>query len=159
MTSMRTLGSALRKAEAGGCMARCGGRGAFLALTGWRRGEVLGLRWKEVDLTRRTATLARHEDRPVFPAVVQRCLRCTPRPHASRRLGISCDARQGSAWRVSRNCGRGSRNSARCQRMCAARSQAFLCIARSGPRLFRTDHRRTSRSQGAKRHVAICPCG
>jgi integrase len=30
----------------------------FLALTGWRSGEALGLRWSEVDLSRRTATLA-----------------------------------------------------------------------------------------------------
>jgi integrase len=29
----------------------------FLALTGWRRGEMLGLRWNEVDLTARTARL------------------------------------------------------------------------------------------------------
>jgi integrase len=29
----------------------------FLALTGWRSGEALGLRWAEVDLPRRTATL------------------------------------------------------------------------------------------------------
>jgi integrase len=30
----------------------------FMLLTGWRRGEVLGLRWSEVDLTRRTVRLA-----------------------------------------------------------------------------------------------------
>jgi integrase len=30
----------------------------FLALTGWRSGEALGLRWSEVDVSRRTATLA-----------------------------------------------------------------------------------------------------
>ncbi len=30
----------------------------FLALTGWRSGEALGLRWVEVDLSRRTARLA-----------------------------------------------------------------------------------------------------
>jgi integrase len=30
----------------------------FLSLTGWRRGEVLALRWSEVDLPRRTARLA-----------------------------------------------------------------------------------------------------
>lgn len=30
----------------------------FLALTGWRSGEALGLRWDEVDLARRTATLS-----------------------------------------------------------------------------------------------------
>ena len=29
----------------------------FLALTGWRRGEAVNLKWKEVELTRRTATL------------------------------------------------------------------------------------------------------
>ena len=30
----------------------------FLALTGWRSGEVLGLEWGQVDLNRRTALLA-----------------------------------------------------------------------------------------------------
>jgi integrase len=30
----------------------------FLAFTGWRSGEALGLRWSELDLSRRTATLA-----------------------------------------------------------------------------------------------------
>ena len=30
----------------------------FIALTGWRLGEVVGLRWPELDLARRTATLA-----------------------------------------------------------------------------------------------------
>jgi integrase len=30
----------------------------FLALTGWRRGEALGLVWSEIDLERKTATLA-----------------------------------------------------------------------------------------------------
>jgi integrase len=29
----------------------------FLALTGWRSGEALGLRWAEIDLARRTAIL------------------------------------------------------------------------------------------------------
>lgn len=31
---------------------------AVIAATGWRRGEVLGLRWSEIDLDRRTARLA-----------------------------------------------------------------------------------------------------
>jgi len=30
----------------------------FIALTGWRLGEVVGLRWSELDLARRTTTLA-----------------------------------------------------------------------------------------------------
>jgi integrase len=30
----------------------------LMIITGWRRGEVLGLRWSEVDLSRRTAGLA-----------------------------------------------------------------------------------------------------
>lgn len=36
----------------------------FLALTGWRRGEVLNLRWAEVDLARRTARLAETKTGP-----------------------------------------------------------------------------------------------
>jgi len=53
------LGDALREAEAAGkiwpaaiAMAR------FLALTGWRSGEAQALRWSELDLARRTATLS-----------------------------------------------------------------------------------------------------
>jgi integrase len=53
------LGAALRHAEADGkiwspalAMAR------FLLLTGWRVGEAAALHWSEIDLTRRTATLA-----------------------------------------------------------------------------------------------------
>jgi integrase len=51
------LGQALREAEktlwpAAVAAAR------FIALTGFRRGEVLSLKWSEVDLARRTATLA-----------------------------------------------------------------------------------------------------
>ncbi|HKN29186.1 MAG TPA: site-specific integrase [Roseiarcus sp.] len=34
------------------------GAARFLAFTGWRSGEALGLRWAEIDLARRTATLA-----------------------------------------------------------------------------------------------------
>jgi len=34
----------------------------LVILTGWRRGEVLGLRWSEIDLPRRTARLADTKD-------------------------------------------------------------------------------------------------
>jgi len=46
----KALGDALRQAAAVAAA-------RFLALTGWRSGEVLGLRWDEIDLARRTATL------------------------------------------------------------------------------------------------------
>jgi integrase len=52
------LGEALRRAEAQGVWSAAVAAARFLALTGWRSGEALGLRWTEVDLTRRTARLA-----------------------------------------------------------------------------------------------------
>jgi integrase len=51
------LGETLRSAESAGVWPAAVAAGRFLALTGWRRGEVLALRWDEVDLARRTATL------------------------------------------------------------------------------------------------------
>jgi integrase len=54
----RLLGAALRQGEAKGTWPAAVAAGHFLALTGWRSGEALGLRWTEVDLARRTATLA-----------------------------------------------------------------------------------------------------
>jgi integrase len=52
------LGSALRKAEAASMWPAALAAARFLARTGWRSGEALGLRWSEIDLARRTATLA-----------------------------------------------------------------------------------------------------
>lgn len=54
----RALGDALRKSEAESVWPAAVAVARFLALTGWRSGEALGLRWDEVDLARRTATLA-----------------------------------------------------------------------------------------------------
>lgn len=52
------LGAALRKANAEESIWPAAiGATRFLALTGWRSGEALGLRWDEIDLARRTATL------------------------------------------------------------------------------------------------------
>lgn len=51
------LGAALIAAEDDGAHPRALAAIRFLALTGWRRGEVLNLRWAEVDLQRRTARL------------------------------------------------------------------------------------------------------
>jgi integrase len=51
------LGEALRAAERGAIWPPAIAAARFLAVTGWRRGEALGLRWAELDLLRRTATL------------------------------------------------------------------------------------------------------
>jgi Arm DNA-binding domain/Phage integrase, N-terminal SAM-like domain len=51
------FGSALRKASEQDVWPAAVAAARFLALTGWRSGEALGLRWGEADLTRRTATL------------------------------------------------------------------------------------------------------
>lgn len=51
------LGTALRKAEAERIWPAAVAAVRFLALTGWRSGEALALRWQDVDLARRTATL------------------------------------------------------------------------------------------------------
>ena len=53
----KALGKALRAAEAASMWPAAIAAARFLALTGWRSGEALGLRWDEIDLTRRTATL------------------------------------------------------------------------------------------------------
>lgn len=51
------LGAALRQAEAKHVWPAAVAAARFLVLTGWRSGEALGLRWADVDLVRRTATL------------------------------------------------------------------------------------------------------
>jgi integrase len=51
------LSGALRKAAATNIWPPAIAAARFLAITGWRSGEALALRWHEVDLVRRTATL------------------------------------------------------------------------------------------------------
>jgi integrase len=53
----KAFGNALRKAEAARMWPAAVAVARFLALTGWRSGEALGLRWDEIDLGRRTAAL------------------------------------------------------------------------------------------------------
>jgi integrase len=52
------FGKALRHAAQDGIWPAAVAAARFLALTGWRSGEALGLRWDEIDLNRRTARLA-----------------------------------------------------------------------------------------------------
>jgi len=51
------LGEGLRKAKTAAIWPSAVGAGRFLAVTGWRTSEAMSLRWSEVDLARRTATL------------------------------------------------------------------------------------------------------
>jgi len=53
----KALGTALQKAHDAKLWPPAVSATRFLALTGWRRGEALGLRWDDLDLSRRTATL------------------------------------------------------------------------------------------------------
>ena len=57
-TEYAALGTALRRAEGESYWPAAVAAARFLALTGWRSGEALGLRWSDLDLARRTATLA-----------------------------------------------------------------------------------------------------
>jgi integrase len=52
------LGEALRQAADAGIWPPAVAAVRFLALTGWRSGEALGLHWAEIDPARRTAILA-----------------------------------------------------------------------------------------------------
>jgi len=53
----KALGDALRHANTENIWPAAIAAARFLALTGWRSGEALALRWNEVDVPRRTATL------------------------------------------------------------------------------------------------------
>ncbi len=52
------FGAALRAGQAAKVWPAALAAARFLALTGWRSGEALGLRWTEIDISRRTALLA-----------------------------------------------------------------------------------------------------
>jgi integrase len=52
-----TLGSALGRAATANIWPPAIAVARFLAVSGWRSGEALALRWNEIDLARRTATL------------------------------------------------------------------------------------------------------
>ena len=53
----KQLGEALRKATHENMWPAAVAAARFLAVTGWRSGEALALRWAEIDFARRTATL------------------------------------------------------------------------------------------------------
>jgi integrase len=69
----KALGDALRKGEAESIWPASLAATRFLALTGWRTGEALALRWDEIDLVRR-CDARRHQNRPLYSPVVSCCL-------------------------------------------------------------------------------------
>lgn len=79
------LGIGLARAEAENMWPAAIAAARFLAFTGWRRGEALGLTWAAIDLERRTATLADTKTgrsiRPLSRAVCD-LLRAIPRTGA-----------------------------------------------------------------------------
>ena len=153
------LGEALRQGEAQGIWPAAIAVARFLALTGWRSGEALALRWSEVDLARRTATLADTKTGRQRPAAVACRLRRAARPAADgRRASIPGDPRWRGRWSAFRNSGRGSPSSAGAARHHAARAAAYLCQPRRGSRIFRADNRGAGRAQGTYGHVALCAC-
>ena len=80
----KTLGEALRLADAKRIWPAAVAAARFLALTGWRSGEALELRWANVDLVRRTATLPDTKTgRSVRPLSREACEILRTRPRSS----------------------------------------------------------------------------
>jgi integrase len=80
----KTLGTALAVAADERVWPAAVSATRFIALTGWRSGEALALRWDEVDLPRRTATLPDTKTgRSMRPLSAAACevLNRTPRTH------------------------------------------------------------------------------
>jgi integrase len=77
----KSFGEALGLAGVRGVWIPAVAAARFLAITGWRSGEVLALRWNEIDLPRRTATLVDSKTgRSIRPLSHAACdvLRATP---------------------------------------------------------------------------------
>jgi integrase len=81
------VGAGLRRGEAEGIWPAAIAVARFLALTGWRSAEAMGLRWSEIDLARRTATLGDTKTgRSIRPLAHAACdvLRSLPRSVGDR---------------------------------------------------------------------------
>ena len=89
------LGAALRRGAAENVWPAAVAAARFLALTGWRSGEALGLRWADVDLVRAHRDARRHQDRPQHAPAVARRLRRSARPWTGCRRGAGVPADAG----------------------------------------------------------------
>ena len=110
----KALGVGLRKAEAAHIWPAAIAVARFLALTGWRSGEALALRWDEIDFARRTATLGDTKTgRSVRPLSHAACELL--RSSGNRANWFSRQRAATAAWRAFRNFGRGSQSSVDCR--------------------------------------------
>ena len=153
----KALGDALRRGEGASVWPAALAAARFLALTGWRSGEALGLRWSEIDLARRTATLADTKTgksiRPLSRAACD-VLRGLPRTGEL----VFPAARGGSRMTgFPKHWARIAKLGAPARRRDAACLAPQLLVARERPRLFRADDRGSGRPRGTDDHVAIRP--
>ena len=84
----RMLGMALSKARQEKVWKPAIAATWLMILTGWRRGEVLGLRWSGDRSAATNCTTGRYQDRRIAAAVVGTGLRRDPVPAEDRRCGV-----------------------------------------------------------------------
>jgi integrase len=83
------FGRALKAAIAAGVWPPAIAAARFLAVTGWRSGEALSLRWDDIDLPRRTVKLRDTKTGVFFfSPLISRRLRCIVCCRAVRRIGF-----------------------------------------------------------------------
>ena len=125
----RMLGMALSMADQENVWKPAIAAAWLMILTGWRRGEVLGLRWSEVDLPRRTARLADTKTGASLRPLSIAGLWCDPVPAKDRRCSVRQPIRRTRSSAIAR-CGCGSPSSVICQptsrRMCCAIASPVL---------------------------------
>ena len=129
----------------------------FLALTGWRSGEALGLRWDEVDLARRTATLATPKPAEAAPAVACR-LRRAAEPARDRAIWCSPRRAARAVCGLSESCGTGSPSWADLPADVTPHTLRHSFASLAGDLGYsRADDRGAGGAQGALDHVALRP--
>ena len=97
----RMLGMALSKADQAEVWKPAIAATWLMILTGWRRGEVLGLRWSEIDLPRRTARLADTKTGASLRALSEAACAVIQCPAEERRCGVRQSIRRESDRRLS----------------------------------------------------------
>jgi integrase len=91
------LGAGLRGGEAAGVWPFAVAAVRFLALTGWRRNEAALLRWRDLDLTRRTAWLNSKTGRSMRPLSNSACDVLRSLPGVGRDDGLVFSSTRGAS--------------------------------------------------------------